>query len=531
MSTIRLARIFGNGAVLQRGLPIHIWGFAGPGTGVEIKFAEKRQECTADECGRFDAEFPAMPAGGPYSIEAGCAGGRCESRGIMVGDVIMVSGQSNMEFPMSRVRETYPGEWGLSDDLIRTFKVEENPVFGREIEDVLTGEWKSVSKETIDAFSAVGYFTAKHMRKCDGVAVGLVDVTFGGAPIESFMSEEMLAGYDEALSVAETFSDDAYLAKVLDDNVRNADSWHEALDAADAGAGHYEDGVKILREGRDIMLPDFFSDTELCGYIGSVWIARSFTVPEEYAGRSAAVWFGTLVDFDSCYINGTFVGNTEYTYPPRRYRVPEGVIHSGENTIVLRIGIERGFGRVTPGKLYGIVYGDCVRHTDGFNETLEGAEKIIYLSGIWKYLKGTRCEPPAEPTFVTWLPTAIYHGMFAPLAGFAIKAFAFYQGESNCPRNHEYADLTGRFIKGIRKLWNYDIPYICVQLPEFNARMEEISYDGGRAWRGLMAAQESCMDIPGFYLVKSYGTGELNDLHPQRKEPIGKAIADVIGTL
>ncbi|MBR6159713.1 MAG: hypothetical protein IKQ40_05370, partial [Lachnospiraceae bacterium] len=85
-----------------------------------------------------------------------------------------------------------------------------------------------------------------------------------------------------------------------------------------------------------------------------------------------------------------------------------------------------------------------------------------------------------------------------------------------------------RFIEGLRKNWKDDIPYICVELPEFNARMEEISYDGGKAWRGLRAAQESCTDIPGFYLVDAYGTGELNDLHPQRKEPIGEMIARTI---
>ncbi len=112
-----------------------------------------------------------------------------------------------------------------------------------------------------------------------------------------------------------------------------------------------------------------------------------------------------------------------------------------------------------------------------------------------------------------------------------MRAFAFSQGESNCQSNFEYAALTERFVKGLRSLWNDEIPYICVQLPEFDARMEEVSYDHGKAWRGLMSAQESCERIPGFYLVRSYGTGELNDLHPQRKEPIGKMIADIVEKL
>ncbi|MCR5592082.1 MAG: sialate O-acetylesterase [Lachnospiraceae bacterium] len=532
MSTIKFARIFADGAVLQRRKPIHIWGFSDE-ENVTVTLGERSAECKAAD-GRFDAVFPACEKGGPFTLTADDGkGNKAVSSDIMIGDVVLISGQSNMEFPMERVKETYPHEWDEpKDKLIRTFKVTENGVFGKDIPDVETGQWNILSGQTIDDFSAVGYFTAKHMRIADDAAVGIVDVTLGGAPIEAFMSEEMLLGYEPALAEAEKFADDEYRLGILASNEKDALDWHADLDRNDEGLRNgWQDGAEILRNGRDIMLPDFFSDTELDGYTGSVWIAKNFTVQKEMAGKPATVWFGTLVDFDFCYINGTMVGNTEYTYPPRRYKVPEGLITEGENTIVLRIGIEKGFGRVTPGKIYGIVFGDCVRTSDGFYEGAEGADHIEYLSGIWKYLKGRECSPSPEMVFVNWKPTALYHGMLAPLAGFSVRAFAFYQGESNCPRNHEYADLTKRFINGLRKLWDDDIPYICVQLPEFNARMEEVSFDGGKAWRGLMAAQESCKGFPGFYLVRSYGTGELNDLHPQRKEPIGESIAKIIASI
>ncbi len=530
MSELRFARIFSDKAVLQRNREIHIWGFAPSGTNLTVHFAQDEQPCTANDTGRFEALFPSMDAGGPYTLWAVTENGeRIESTGIMVGDVIMISGQSNMEFPMERVRETYPDEWGRSDEKLRTFKITECGVFGKRLDDVQTGQWEELNPGTIDAFSAVGYFTAKHLRLAEDVAVGLVDVTLGGAPIEAFMSEEMLEGFDDALAEAAKFSDDAYKEDVLAANEKNADEWLKALDTDDIGLKeHYENGKKILEEGRDIVFPEFFSDTELDGFIGSVWIARTFSVPDAYTAKKAMLWFGSIVDFDHCYINGSLIGNTEYTYPPRRYEIPEGLIHEGENTIVFRIGIEKGFGRITPGKLYGIVYGRGVRATDGFNESLDGVDHIEYLGGVWKYLIGNRCEASKDPVFVNWKPTALYHGMLEPLAGFSMKAFAFYQGESNCQRNFEYGRLTERFVKGLRKMFGEDLPYICVQLPEFNARMEEISYDGGKAWRGLMAAQEQCTSIPGFFLVKSYGTGELNDLHPQRKAPIGAKIAEAV---
>ncbi len=530
MTGLSFARIFSDGVILQRNKQIHVWGFGIPKGKVTVTLAQSSQQCTVNDAGRFDAYLPAMDKGGPYTLEASHSdGGSISCSDVWIGDVIMVCGQSNMEFPMERVHETYPDEWKKTDKKLRTFKVIENAVFGRTIKDVVTGQWKSLDPETIDPFSAVGYFTAKHLRLAEDVAVGIVDITMGGAPIEAFMSTQMLEGFDEALAEAAKFADDAYKAKILESNEKNAAKWLEDLDKGDAGINqHYEDGRQILKEGRSIVLPDFFSDTELDGFIGSLWIAKEFTVPSEYVGKAASLWFGTIVDFDSCYVNGEFIGNTEYTYPPRRYAIREGLIHEGVNTVVLRIGVEKGYGRITPGKIYGIVFGSGRRISDGFNERLEGVDHIEYLGGKWKYLVGNRCEASKDQVFVSWKPTALHYGMLEPLAGFAMKAFAFYQGESNCQRNFEYKALTGKFISGLRTLWNDDIPYICVQLPEFNARMEEISYDGGKAWRGLMEAQENCRDIPGFYLVRSYGTGELNDLHPQRKEPIGKMIADVI---
>ncbi len=534
MSVLRFARIFSDGAVLQRNKDIRIWGFADKGSAIKIEFAQSTFECVADETGRFEILCPSMDKGGPYTLVAVSDSGQSvKSSGIMIGDVIVISGQSNMEFPMSRVKETYPGEWDEPDDqLMRTFKITENGVFGKTLEDVETGCWVAAGKETIDPWSAVGYFTAKHLRQKEDVAVGIIDVTLGGAPIEAFMSEEMLEGFDGALSEAKIYYDREYTAKVLSDNENNAGEWRETLDANDIGlAQHFENGEKILKEGRSIAFPAFFTDTELSGFVGSVWIAQKFTVPKEYAGKKAMLYFGTLVDYDFAYVNGQFVGTTDYTYPPRRYEIPEGVIKEGENTVVIRICIEKGFGRVTPGKVYGIVFGDVTRTTDGFTERLLGADHIEYLDGEWKYIIGRRCEPSKDMVFVNWKPTALYNGMLGPLAGFSMKAFAFYQGESNCQRNFEYAKLTERFIEGLRTLWDDDIPYICVQLPEFDARMEEVSYDCGRAWRGLMAAQELCRGIPGFYLVRSYGTGELNDLHPQRKEPIGKMIADIVEKL
>ena len=529
MSSIRFARIFGNDAVLQRNKEIHIWGFGTAHSTVTVEFASSSCECVCDGSGRFDARFPAMDKGGPYTaIAIGAAGERVSSDGIMIGDVVIISGQSNMEYQMEKVRESYPDEWDAPfDDMIRTFKVMENGEFNMPPADVLTGEWRRLSPASIDAYSAVGYFTAKHLRQKEDVCIGLVDLTLGGASIEAFMSEEMLAG-TEAVDVAQRFKDDGYRRKIALSNERNAAKWREAVDAADAGlSGHYEDGKEILSSGRLIALPQYFSDTELNGFTGSLWIAREFSIPEKYAGCEATLWFGTITDFDYCYVNGTFIGSTDFCYPPRRYHIPQGLLKEGKNTVVFRICVEKGFGRVTPGKLYGVVFGRGVRTTDGYTEGVMGADHTEPLGGVWHYLIGASYQKSEDTVFINWKPTALYNGMMAPLSDLAIKAFVFYQGESNCVAYRDYADLTKRFVTGIRAMWG-DIPYICVQLPEFDSRIEEVTYDHGAAWRGMQAAQEECEKLPGCHPVRTYGYGELNDLHPQRKEPVGRKIADII---
>ena len=534
MSNIRFARVFTSGAVLQRNKEIHIWGFADSDRTVTVEFARNKAQCKCDENGRFDVRFSPMDKGGPYTLTArDDNGGIAVSEDIMIGDVVIISGQSNMEFPMIRVKETYPWEWDNDrNEMIRTFKVTENGVFKAPLDDVETGEWISAAPDTLDDYSAVGYFTAKHMRDHEDVCVGIINLTLGGVIIEAFMSPQMLEGFDGALAEAEKFKDDEYRQKILKLNDENAERWRSNLDRDDVGLkDHYEDGKTILESGGQIALPQFFSDTELSGFVGSIWIAKKFTAPKEYAGKKATLWLGTITDYDFCYLNGEFIGTTDYCYPPRRYDIPEGLIREGENTVVVRICVEKGFGRVTPGKLYGVVFGSGVRTTDGFTEGIDGADHVIGLGGVWNYLYGARCGAAEETVFVNWKPTALYNGMMAPLSGLSVKAFAYYQGESNCGAFRDYAELTKRFVDGIRKMWGEDIPYICVELPEFDARMEEVSYDHGMAWRGLQAAQEECVKIPGCYLVKAFGCGELNDIHPQRKEPIGKDIADIISSL
>lgn len=549
MEKITLSRLISDGAIFQRNKDIHVWGFAKEGLTVNVSLSLQGDDAgnsdeslkgVCDDKGCFEVWFDKKEAGGPYVLTVyaeGCESEKISFGDIYVGDVFVISGQSNMEFPMCRVRDTYPEEWdNPNDSAIRTFKITEHGEFKGPVADVLTGEWVKFDKDSIDNYSAVGYFMAQRIREHEDIHVGLINLSLGGAPIEAFLSKEMLAGYDNALAEAEKYSHDNYRNEVLRLNDVNANRWHEHVDAEDKGLKEsWQDGSNILAAGANFMMPEYFSDTELDGFVGSVWFARTFEVPKEYAGKEAILWFGTITDYDFCYVNGTLIGTTAYCYPPRRYPIPEGLLNEGTNTVVFRVGVEKGYGRFTPGKLLGVIFGDVRRITDGFTETTEGADMIINLAGCWKYMIGCgagatkEIAPSEETVFVNWKSTALFNGMIYPVTKYPIKAFCFYQGESNCPRAAEYADLTRRQIEGYRKLWKDEkLPYVCVRLPKFNARIEEGSYDGGKAWRGLQEAQDKVTDIDGAYIVDAYEYGESNDLHPQRKKPVGRMIAEVI---
>ena len=226
---LRLSRLISDGCIFQRNKEIRITGWT-DGETIEVQLLAKENllalAITKVAGGSFTAILPAMEVGGPYELQvsSGKVDDAINISDIYIGDVFQLVGQSNIEFPMSRVRESYPEEFENPDiPLIRTFKVVEHREFHGPLAELETGEWKAVTAETLPDFSAVGYFMAKKLYEETGVPIGLIDTTLGGSTIESWMSAEMLSAFPEQQKIAETYRDDAYLEKVLQENEENAD--------------------------------------------------------------------------------------------------------------------------------------------------------------------------------------------------------------------------------------------------------------------------------------------------------------------
>ena len=535
MPTLRLPRLLSDGVVLQRRKAIHIWGWDEAGVQVTASLVEDLQDSASSEnvlcqasisCGengRFDIYLPARESGGPYKlvVKNDC-GETVTVNDVMIGLVWFCSGQSNMELPVIRVKDKYPELLEIADNnTIRTFKIIEDSSFEGPLDELRSGSWTSVNKENIISFSATAYFFAEHLQKLTGQTVGFINASLGGSRISSWMSREMLEGYDELLAEADKYSDAGFRKQVMEANMENGNTWRKNLYESDLGIKERWEMCAADEIGADdnwnkFTIPAFFKGTELDGFIGSVWFRRKFDLPVELAGQKARLFLGTIVDNDVVFVNGQKVGETPYQYPPRKYDIPEGLTKEKDNVIVIRVCVETGLGRFTPDKDYKIFNEKASVRLDSFADLTKGQ-----WDKKWEYRVGARCEiiPPTD--FINWKSTGLYNAMTAPCHNFPIDGVCWYQGESNIEDGYDYNALTIRQVEGYRKAWNEEnLPFIGVSLPNFTID-SPVTDD----WGKFRLTQAKLLELPATGLAITMGLGEDNDLHPVTKKPIGERLA------
>ena len=513
MTEWKLPRLISNGMVLAQKQKCRIWGWDAPGRKVSVSFLDEEYHTFTDAEGRWQLQMREHTSGGPYVMRIyDDAGNESVIENVLIGDVWFCSGQSNMELPMERVKDAFPEEFiHCNNPFIRAFKITENVDYNGPLEELQTGEWQETAEDNISAFSATAYFFAKTLYRMTGVPIGFIDASLGGSRLEGWMGRDMLTGYDEYLALADKYADNAFLESQKEKNLKQDEIWFGNLDRADIGLKEsWEQESADWDKACAVSLPFFFKDTDLKDFIGAVWFKKIFYVPDEMAGKDAHLWFGTIVDSDTTFINGVEVGRTEYQYPPRKYEVPGSLLKAGENSIVIRVKVDNGFGRVTAGKKYAI-----------WND---GGE--IELTGEWKYRIGATCEIRPETDFTSWKPTGLYNGMTAPCHNYTVAGVLWYQGESNAGEPEEYADLFPRLVNGYRRKWgNEQLPVYYVQLPNFTIDMYNNPDVNGREWGPIREAQASSLAIPYTGMVTSIDLGEDNDIHPLNKKGIGERLA------
>ncbi|KAF0152356.1 MAG: hypothetical protein FD143_1149 [Ignavibacteria bacterium] len=508
---IKLPKLISDGMVLQREVKLKIWGWASPKENVTVKFLGKNYYTNADSNGAWLINLPKQKAGGPFRMEID-ASNSIVINNILIGDVWVCSGQSNMELPMRRVSPLYQEEIANSqNDYIRQFTVPQKYNFKTPQKDFETGSWKSADPINVLDFSAAAYFFAKEIYSKHKVPIGIISTSLGGSPAQAWLSQEALKEFPRYYDEAQKFKDDNLIKEIEESDSKRINAWYSLLNQKDEG--YKGNTVKWISEKLNtgdwdtMKIPGYWANTKLGAVNGAFWFRKNFLVTKSMAQKEAKLNLGCIVDADSTFVNGIFVGNVTYQYPPRRYEIPANVLKEGENTIVVRVVNSSGRGGFVLGKDYEIEAGD---------------EKID-LKGEWIYKLGTKMEPLGSQTFIRWKAGGLHNAMLAPLFNFAIKGAAWYQGESNTWNPAEYRKLLPALINDWRNQWNVgDFPFLIMQLANF---MEAKPYPTESNWAMLREAQLKTLSVKNTALAVGIDIGEWNDIHPLNKKDVGKRLA------
>ena len=505
---IKLPRLIGNGMVLQRDKPIKLWGWAAANEGISLQFNHKIFKTTADTAGRWWLALPAQAGGGPYTL-AFSASNTVAVEDVWFGDVWICSGQSNMEITMERVQDKYPEEIAQANyPQIRQFVVPDRYNFNQAEEDLASGQWRPATPPHLLSFSAVAYFFAKDLFDRYRQPIGLINSALGGSPIEAWLSEDALKKFPTDYQEAQKFKNPALIAKIENEQQIAGNKWRERLYQLDEGLKKGWSNPDLDDSAwQEMTLPGYWADAGLGQINGSVWFRKIFDLPADIANAPGKLLLGRVVDADSVFLNGTFVGATTYQYPPRRYLLPPGILKPGKNTLVVRVINQAGKGGFVPDKPYQLAVGN----------------RVFDLKGPWKGRVGATLEALPSPIFVRWKPLGLYNAMIAPLLPYPITGVIWYQGESNTKQPAGYADRMQALIADWRKHWNQgDFPFLYVQLANF---METQTVPSESNWAALREAQRQTLAVPNTGMAVAIDAGEWNDIHPLDKKSVGQRLA------
>ncbi|MBN2744147.1 MAG: beta galactosidase jelly roll domain-containing protein [Marinilabiliaceae bacterium] len=512
VAQIRLPKLVSDGMVLQHDTEVSIWGWGSQGEAIEVELNGHKGTTTTPASGKWQIQLKNLPAGGPYTMTIR-GNDTVTINDVLVGDVWLCSGQSNMEMPMRRLTPLYGDEMAqCNEPHIREFKVPQRYNFNKAEEDYPSGKWVAASAATIGNISAVPYFFAKAVQARYGVPIGLINASLGGSPAEAWISEPALKQFPAYDAELQKFKDPKLIQQIESADNARIGQWYQTLQMHDAGRKDpqeqwHEDNYDHS-QWDTTHVPGYWDfQSPLTGAVGAVWFRTTIALSGAAAGQPAKLEMGRIVDADSVFVNGVFVGTTSYQYPPRWYTIPANVLKAGNNTIAVKVIVNSGTGGFVPDKKYELRVG---------NET-------VNLCGTWHYRLGAKMESLGSQTFVRWKPAGLFNAMISPSIGYGLKGAIWYQGESNTDRSGEYAQLLKTLINDWREQWQQgDFPFMVAQLPNFMEPRPEPSESN---WAALREAQQAALALPNTGMAVTIDLGEWNDIHPLDKKSVADRLA------
>ena len=510
---VTLPHLFSTNMVLQRDIDIPVWGWAGPGERVTVTLNDQKVSIRTNREGFWTLKLKPMPAGGPFDMRVK---GKNEIilQNILIGDVWVCSGQSNMEWSVSRVNHAEMEIANATYPEIRLFTVP-NKISSRLLPDTDETEWQPCTPITIPPFTAVGYFFGRELYQDLKVPIGLINTTWGGTIAESWTSRETIAedpDFRDRLEVLDKLN----IPEVNEELDRKFDEWQAKLREMDAGynQGKYlwADPEININGWRTMQVPALWEDQGLQEMDGVVWFATDFELPPAVTTRGIEINLGPINDSDMVWINGQLVGQIFNHYNwNRKYMVDPKILKDGINRVVVRVEDYGGGGGI---------YGEK-------NQLfIQSGDFMKSLAGDWHYQVGADKIPSDLPQTnfgPNSFPTLLYNAMINPLLPFAIKGAIWYQGEANASRAYQYRRVFRQMIEDWREHWGQgNFPFLFVQLANF---MKAKPIPSESEWAELREAQTLTLSLPNTGMASAIDIGEADDIHPRNKQEVGRRLA------
>ena len=506
-----LSPIFGDNMVLQRGKPNTFWGWAKPGEKIRVEINGHTGSAMAGADGRWQTQIEPPPVGtecvvtidGPQHLEL---------RHVIVGDVWLCGGQSNMQFGLGGALGG-AGEITAADHPdLRLYTV--TPRSGYAPVAAPVGTWKICTPQTVaenGGFSAVAYFFARRVQAETHIPIGLIQDCLGGTPAESWMSPAALRPFKDF---------DPPLAEI--DRLRQARApeygnyimhWYDEYDPGIQGKS-WADPDLDDHDWRSVQVPGGFAELGMTDFPAVVWFRKEITLPDPVPAGGATLHLGVVEKMETSYCNGQWIGASSWVENPRAYRIDRSVLKPGRNVLTVRVfklKSKTGF-LSAPEQLH-------LSFAGGVD---------LPLAGPWKARLSVDARPP-HPLPLGYenypiMPAVLYQGMIQPLLPLALTGVIWYQGEANSSRAHQYRALLPSMIGDWRAGFQQgDLHFFIAGLPAFQARKTQ---PGSDDWAELREAQAlTAATVAHCGLAVTIDTGEADNIHPKEKKPVGERLA------
>lgn len=488
---LTVGKLFSDHMVLQQGIPMPVWGRAKAGEKITISINNKVVSTITGADEKWMAKLPVMAYGGPYVLTIKSTDHSINIKNVMIGEVWLASGQSNMNFTVGRpVAHMDEVVKSANEPMIREFTVPLT-VSKLPLSDLSGGVWKVCTPESVKNFSAVAYFFAKTLHSKMKVAVGIIHSSYSGTSIQSWMSNGTQKTDD---------GEDWGQLQILSDSIRKVRQ--RLIDTAAFGM---RAGVQMPEYNdanwEEVTYP--VEVTRIGPAYGFVWFRKTITLPENALGKTFKLNLGKLAESDVTWFNGTEVGRSKME-DSSVYIIPANLIKAGKNVIAVRLVSQWGNGRLG--------------HPEDQSFLISTDKELtLSLGGNWRY--NTEIEPKIITTTREYqnMPSALFNAMINPIIPYGIKGFLWYQGEGNANDFSRYQYLQPELFNDWRKRWGSSrIPFLFVQLPNLK---------GAESWPQMREAQVFSLNYPNTGMAVTIDVGDPYDVHPHNKQPVGYRLA------